>query len=218
MINFVCGRSTGEITSFVASGEGAGSAATVTFVTKYACPKVSDADAEKERQRKKEAERKARQKMAQSYSSLKQARLQPPPAAGGSAAMAPRRAAASASAGNERDTKRSGFARLREAQVGFDDVRLGSRSIDELIDEQRRKKQEKEQKARDKQRLAQLSDAQEQHWRQQREAKRDTARAPSPTPSRRAGSTPLPVAVDRRVRVADNQGAFCSHPVCVVMM
>ena len=138
-LHFVCGRSLGEITAFAPSGDGPGASATLTFVTKYACPKSSDADAELERQRRKEADRKARQKLQQNYASLKQARLSPQqaeaptPAAAAAAALAAasKRFAASPGAPNK------GFAKMRE--LGLHSP--GGRSIDALMEAERRKRE-----------------------------------------------------------------------------
>ena len=76
MINLVCGSTTGEITSFLPSSDAAGATASVTFVTKYACPQRDDDEVDA-RQRRKEAERKARLKLDANSGSLKQARLSP---------------------------------------------------------------------------------------------------------------------------------------------
>jgi hypothetical protein len=143
-LNFVCGRSTGEITAFAPSGDAAGSTATLTFVTKYACPKSADADAELERQRQKEADRKARQKLQQNYASLKQARLSPnddvdkrPASAGAGVAGG----AGAAAAGSEAGKQRKGFAKMRE--LGLHSA-AASRSIDDMMEAERRKREQQQ--------------------------------------------------------------------------
>jgi hypothetical protein len=143
-LHFVCGRSLGEITAFAPSGDGPGASATLTFVTKYACPKSSDADAELERQRRKEADRKARQKLQQNYASLKQARLSPQQAeaAATPAAAAAAAAAAALSAAGKRfaaspGAPNKGFAKMRELGLHSS----GGRSIDALMEAERRKRE-----------------------------------------------------------------------------
>jgi hypothetical protein len=146
-LSFVCGRSTGEITAFAPSGDAAGASASLTFVTKYACPKSADADAELERQRQKEADRKARQKLQQNYASLKQARLSPNDdvdkrSPSGAAAA---NSAAGPSAG-EAGKQRKGFAKMRE--LGLHSA-SASRSIDDMMEAERRKREQQQPVASD---------------------------------------------------------------------